>query len=405
MILVVKLLFIIITLILLVRLKFNLSGAIFLVTLLSIGLFGINLWASIRAVAGVITEKKTWELLLIIFFVLYIGIILREKRMFSKLVDSLHAWFRDHRLVAMIGPSIIGLLPSPGGALLSAPIVEAATTDSGYRPEFRTFLNYWFRHFWELIWPAYTALLIFQTLSNFPLKRIILYQLPFPVLNMITGWLVARHFYKKNRIGKVLPPGKTHPHKLIKDFFSGIWPLMLIILMFFAAPIPFYISLAFVSVILTAVKRISLRESARMLFSGFIIKNLILIGMIMIFQKIIGISSAFDAVKNWSVSLGLIVFFCFFMAFSMGFLTGVNVAYVAIAYPILLPLIQHLPNFFYLSLYINVIGFAGILLSPLHLCLVLSNEYFKSSLTRVYAYLIFPVATMIGVATLLVLIL
>ena len=74
----------------------------------------------------------------------------------------------------------------------------------------------------------------------------------------------------------------------------------------------------------------------------------------------------------------------------MAFLTGVNTAYIAIAFPVLLPLIQHLPNYFYLSLYIYVIGYAGILVSPLHLCLVLTNEYFEASLLEVYRYMADP---------------
>jgi len=82
-------------------------------------------------------------------------------------------------------------------------------------------------------------------------------------------------------------------------------------------------------------------------------------------------------------------------------LTGVNTAYIAIAYPILLPLIQHLPNFVNLSVYIYVIGFSGILLSPVHLCLVFTNEYFKSNLLKVYKYLFPPVFLLMILSTLL----
>ena len=69
-----------------------------------------------------------------------------------------------------------------------------------------------------------------------------------------------------------------------------------------------------------------------------------------------------------------------------------------------MPLIQHLPNYFYLSLYIYVIGFAGILVSPLHLCLVLTNEYFGASLLEVYRYMAIPIFVMIALATGLVLV-
>ncbi len=37
-----------------------------------------------------------------------------------------------------------------------------------------------------------------------------------------------------------------------------------------------------------------------------------------------------------------------------------------------------------------VCGFVGVLLSPLHLCLILSNTYFQAKLSAVYRYLWFP---------------
>lgn len=35
-------------------------------------------------------------------------------------------------------------------------------------------------------------------------------------------------------------------------------------------------------------------------------------------------------------------------------------------------------------------GFVGVLLSPLHLCLLLSNEYFDTGLRQVYRHMLFP---------------
>jgi hypothetical protein len=186
---------------------------------------------------------------------------------------------------------------------------------------------------------------------------------------------------------------------------EGVWPILLVILLFFVVSLPLYLSLIFVAAVLSVVKRLTFKEILSTLFSKFIFKTMLLIAMVMVFQKIISISDVFETLKTWDISVELVVLFSFFISFIMGFLTGVNTAYIAIAYPILFPLIQHLPNFFYLSLYIYVIGFAGILFSPLHLCLVLTNEYFGSSLYKVYKYLTFPVAVLVVTSTVLVLIL
>jgi hypothetical protein len=43
-----------------------------------------------------------------------------------------------------------------------------------------------------------------------------------------------------------------------------------------------------------------------------------------------------------------------------------------------------------------VAGFTGVLLSPLHLCLLLSNAYFETSLMPVYREMIVPLLALLG---------
>jgi integral membrane protein (TIGR00529 family) len=374
-------------------------------TILTIVFFQVNLGDALVSSANILIEARTLQLLIIILMVLYLSSVLKAKKMFDKLITSLNSFIRDKRIVAMVGPSILGFLPSPGGALLSAPLVEESTKKMNMKPEFSTFLNFWFRHFWEFVWPVYAGLLLFQTMSGIPLKKIILYQSPFTLLNITTGVIVAFIYFKKHNVQRELPSGNNQLMGTIKDFMEGVWPILLVILLFFVVSLPLYQALILVAVVLSVVKRLSLKEILSTLFSKFIFKTMLLIAMVMVFQQIISISDVFDTLKTWNISMELVVLFSFFISFIMGFLTGVNTAYIAIAYPILFPLIEHLPNFFYLSLYIYVIGFAGILFSPLHLCLVLTNEYFGSSLYKVYKYLTFPVAILVVTSTALVLIL
>ncbi|MBE0711398.1 MAG: DUF401 family protein, partial [Candidatus Aminicenantes bacterium] len=47
-----------------------------------------------------------------------------------------------------------------------------------------------------------------------------------------------------------------------------------------------------------------------------------------------------------------------------------------------------------------VSGFVGILLSPAHLCLALTADYFKAEMRDVYRILVWPVAVVFGAALL-----
>ena len=200
MILAVKFLLLVVLLILLLRWKVDLSLAVFLVSLLTIALFAINLKLAVRSAWQGISARETLELFLIIVLVQYIGAVQKSRRMYDRLVDALNTMIRDKRLVAMVSPAIIGFLPMPGGALLSAPLVDVSTAKMKLKPAFNAFLNFWFRHDWELIWPLYAGLLLFQTMSRIPMRRIILFQLPFSILHIVCGLAVSFWYFRRHGI-------------------------------------------------------------------------------------------------------------------------------------------------------------------------------------------------------------
>ncbi len=410
MVLAAKFLLLIVLLILLLRWKVDLSLAVMAVSLLTIILFAINLKVAIRSAWTGISARETLELFLIIALVQFIGAVQKNRHMYDRLVEALNAMIRDKRLVAMVSPAIIGFLPMPGGALLSAPLVDVSTAKMKLKPAFNAFLNFWFRHDWELIWPLYAGLLLFQTMSHIPMRRIILFQLPFSILHIIAGLGVSFWYFRRYGIHREVHSQKNGFHATASDFISGTWPILAVILLFFLKappllPLPLHWALLLVTVLLCLVKRVGIREIGVIIFAKTTIRSLLVIAAVIVFQRLIEVSAAFDVLKTMNISLGMAVLFIFLVSFTVAFLTGVNTAYIAIAFPVLLPLIQNLPNYFYLSLYIYVIGFAGILVSPLHLCLVLTNEYFGASLLDVYRYMAVPILLMIAIATGLVLVL
>ncbi|MCU0276350.1 MAG: DUF401 family protein [Acidobacteria bacterium] len=410
MILALKFLLLVVLLILLLRWKVDLSLAVLIVTLLTIALFGVSLLRAGRSAWQGVSDRETLELFLIIVLVQYIGAVQKSRRMYDRLIESLNTMVRDKRLVAMVAPAIVGFLPMPGGALLSAPLVHVSTERMKLKPAFNAFLNFWFRHDWELIWPLYAGLLLFQTMSRIPMRRIILFQLPFSLLHIAMGLVVAFAYFRRHGIFREHPGPRNGLGATLRDFFAGTWPILAVIALFFLnvpplLPLPLHWALLLVAAVLTVWKKVKAREMAAIVFGKSTVRSLLVIAAVIVFQRVLQASSAFDTLRTMHFSLGLVVAFIFLVSFTVGFLTGVNTAYIAIAFPVLLPLIQHLPNYFYLSLYIYVIGFAGILVSPLHLCLVLTNEYFGASLLEVYRYMAVPIFVMIALATGLVLIL
>lgn len=89
--------------------------------------------------------------------------------------------------------------------------------------------------------------------------------------------------------------------------------------------------------------------------------------------------------------------------FLRGWLTGVNQALVGISFPMLLPIFGAERPDMALVVFAYVSGFVGILLSPVHLCLATTIEYFKTSLREVYRIMLLP-ASLVWAAALLALI-
>jgi len=75
----------------------------------------------------------------------------------------------------------------------------------------------------------------------------------------------------------------------------------------------------------------------------------------------------------------------------MGFATGISMGFVGISLPLLVPFIalgSQVNGYALMLAYMS--GYVGVLLSPLHLCLILSTEYFKASFAKVYKLLLPP---------------
>ncbi len=77
-------------------------------------------------------------------------------------------------------------------------------------------------------------------------------------------------------------------------------------------------------------------------------------------------------------------------------------AFAGVALPLLIPYIASdvgVNSYALLLAYVS--GMMGLLLSPLHLCLILSAEYFKASLARMYKYILPPAIVIEAIAILI----
>jgi len=137
-------------------------------------LFGMQITAVLKNFLLAAINPATLKLVGLILLIMVLGGILNEGGSLRNINSSLEAFVRNRRLTLVLPSILMGLLPVAAGAMLSAPIVEESGNKMNLTSEDKTFLNYWFRHIWEYVWPLYPGLILASAIVNVPLQRIIL---------------------------------------------------------------------------------------------------------------------------------------------------------------------------------------------------------------------------------------
>ena len=182
----------------------------------------------------------------------------------------------------------------------------------------------------------------------------------------------------------------------IKSILNGILPVFIAILLPIIFKINLAISLLIAIILIISINKIKTTTLKPIFKKAFKAKILIMIFLLMYFQTVLENSKAIELVSNQFITLGFPpIFLIILVPFIVGFLTGFTIAYVGLAYPLLMPFIQtptgiNMP--FVMLAY--VAGFVGVLATPTHLCFSVTQKYFKAPFSKVYKKLI-PALTII----------
>ncbi|MFC1909826.1 DUF401 family protein [Chloroflexota bacterium] len=340
---------------------------------------------------------ETLTLLVVVVAALAMSSIMQQKGLLLELAGTMEKV--TPKLAIHVIPAVIGLVPMPAGAVVSATAGGDLSKKLGLNPEQSTFTNYWFRHIWELSLPVYSNVIAASILLRVSLSTMLATMFPMTVLAVLSGLLVSWWTLRKAplRTGK-RPPIKTIIYKL----FRASWPILLLVIMVLAG-LEAIIAFPVVLALLAIVQRASLKQVGKALRQGADYKILFLVYAVIFYKIIIESSDAALSVFSDMQMLGVpVMALLVILPLLIGFITGVSIAYVGISFPLLLPIIAPETGINHYALLLAFTsGIVGMHLSPLHLCLVLSAEYFKARLINVFKYLVPPSLLMVAVAVLL----
>jgi integral membrane protein (TIGR00529 family) len=285
--------------------------------------------------------------------------------------------------VARVAPAIIGLLPMPGGAMVSAPIVKHLGHNSDATPEQFTAANYWWRHVWETTWPLYPSIILAAAVLRISVWNVAIINFPISAA-CIVGGLLMKGIGSSMRV-----QGNIDARLLVKS----LWPIVFIVLLGVILKVDLIFSVIFVTFVVILTRKIKAGMIVTGLRNGFSPGIVALIFGVMTLMLAIdetGIAATFyNELLGVGFRSGIVVFV---VPFAVGLLTGVTSAYIGVGFPVVLPLLgtQGLSQNAGMILAFSG-GFMGVMASPVHLCLVLTKDYFKASLPRTLVLLVIPI--------------
>jgi hypothetical protein len=367
-----------ISILLLLRIKLNISYVMLTASFILFLLYWMPFPLILKTCKEAAINSATIKLILALSFIRIFEMILRAHAVLTHMMDAVKAMFRNRKIVAASMPLLIGLLPSIGGAYFSAPMVAEATEDTKMSPEEKGFVNYWLRHPWEYILPLYPGILLASVISKIELHDLIIVNLSYAVFTMITGYTFGMHRAK----GII----KTE-EKLSKE---GIWsfiPIAGVLLLVVIFHIELHYALIATVIALLLFYRYGFKAILSCLKHGFSFEIIILILSVMLFKEAMENSGAVKNISGFFVHEGIPTLpILFFLPFVTGLLTGITIGFVGSTFPLIMSIAGNTSigaiSFAFAS------GFLGVLLSPVHICLVLTREYFKADLWGMYKMMI-----------------
>lgn len=359
-----------------------------------------------RPVAGTAVELgrsfiklETLELLGRIVTIIALGALAGRLGYLDRFVSGLRNLIRDNRVVVAVIPAFGGLLPMPGGAMLTAPMVETALDEDSATSEQRFFISYWFRHVWEYIWPLYPAIVFTATLVDRTITDIFLVNYPLTLAAIAGGVLLV---LRKVPAGKNVVGDDGRVARL--NLLAGVWPFAIVIVGVLVLDLELiYVAVA-ATLLLGFIGKMKWRDlgAAYRRATEFQIVSLVL--GVAAYKHILEVARIVDAVPPFFMQMHmpeLVVIAAVPML--IGLITGVTMAFIGVAFPLLVPLLGGDSIDMELVMFAFAFGFVGCLLSPVHLCHVLTREYFKADFGRSYRMLIVPSLIILAVATAIVL--
>lgn len=321
---------------------------------------------------------RTYDIILALYFVMCLEIELRKSGALAGMVHALQKIFSSNRVTLAVMPAFLGLLPSLGGARFSAPIVEEASKGLGLTHEHQAAINFWFRHIFEYSSPIIPGMIMACSIAGVSYSDFIMHLCWLTLLMFSVGWFVLIRPIKADSLKQIKEDSYDHSQGL-QDLWLSLSPVILtfILVVFFnlSASVGMGVVTAGLFFVLLFTKReVGLKD---IIWGAIDMKMFFNVLCILYFIQILTVTQVLHeivvAFQNSPLPVPVIIA-C--VSFIIGILTGMSQGHVAIVMPIVAAMQTGSLNLAGVAM---AFGVAGQMLTPTHMCLVVTIDYFKAN--------------------------
>ena len=332
-------------------------------------------------------DPSTLQLMGVITLIEMLTIFLQLTGSLQRILNALRKVFADSRVLIALVPSLLGLFPVPGGAMLSAPMVGVYGDEIGIKAHRKSAINLFFRHIWDQVFPFKPHLILGAAVLNIPLFTLIGWHLPVTLLSTLVGYwyLIGRH-PKPEAV-----PGSQEEPAGGRALWIEVTPLLLPLILGLGFRLDFVYATAVGLLFGFLTQAVSRDIWGKVLRKGIRVQLLLLIAAVMIFKAALENSGVLKTISQALPGYGIpLVFLALALPLLISTATGMELVAVGMAYPMLVGLVPEgspaLP-YILIMMTANAVGQTH---SPVHICMVVGNEYFGAKLGKVVRMSIIP---------------
>ena len=347
----------------------------------------MSVWQWAVASLGVFNDAPTVLVWCVLSLILALTSLMERTGQAERFMIALSRHITSPKIRLVFFPVLIGLLPMPGGAAFSAPLIQAVARGLPVPEIDKSLINYWFRHTAETTWPLFPAIILAAGIGGISTLHVVAYTCPLALIFFCVGWVCLVH-----GLEFPLTAGMAHPDlpaSCGNAIFQGL-PIFLalggalalegiIALLLPGVAVDYGAPVALVGGIAVCLRqnKLHVRDFVQAVFQRHVLSMIFMVGSLGVFKIILETSNTVDALMRMGSADMALALAAIVLPGLVGLVTGMLMACVGVTLPLLMALLPAgeaiLP---WLAVSLSS-GFTGCMISPLHICFVLSCEYFK----------------------------